>query len=114
MLSNALDKIVTLESAGAWVHGGSYATFPEAREHRQQLLGDAVERWHDEERRLFRHMKIMKQRASLNDGNAKAANAAETRWEKFRRRRPAAAAGHHQTDPRPPARRRRGPPRRHA
>ena len=83
-LSNALDKIVTLESEGTWVHGGSYATYPEARDHRQQLLGDAVERWHAEERRLFRHMKIMKQRASLNDGNAKAANAAESRWERFR------------------------------
>ncbi len=29
-------KIVTLESAGTWVHGGSYATYPEAREHRQR------------------------------------------------------------------------------
>ena len=83
-LSNALDKIVTLESEGTWVHGGSYATYPEARDHRQRLLGDAVERWHAEERRLYRHMKIMKQRASLNDGNAKAANAAESRWERFR------------------------------
>jgi ATPase subunit of ABC transporter with duplicated ATPase domains len=83
-LSNALQKIITLEGAGAWVHGGSYATYPEERERRQQALGDAVERWQAEERRLFRHMKIMKQRASLNDGNAKAANAAETRWEKFR------------------------------
>jgi ATPase subunit of ABC transporter with duplicated ATPase domains len=83
-LSNALQKIVTLEGSGAWVHGGSYATYREERERRQQALGDAVQRWQDEERRLFRHMKIMKQRASLNDGNAKAANAAETRWERFR------------------------------
>ncbi len=83
-LSNALQKIVTLEGSGSWVHGGSYASYPEERERRQQALGDAVQRWHDEERRLFRHMKIMKQRASLNDGNAKAANAAESRWERFR------------------------------
>jgi ATPase subunit of ABC transporter with duplicated ATPase domains len=83
-LSNALQKIVTLEGSGSWVHGGSYATYREERERRQQALGDAVERWQAEERRLYRHMKIMKQRASLNDGNAKAANAAETRWERFR------------------------------
>ncbi|HYF45297.1 MAG TPA: ABC-F family ATP-binding cassette domain-containing protein [Acidimicrobiales bacterium] len=83
-LGNALQKIVTLEGSGAWVHGGSYRTYPEERERRQRLLGDAVERWHAEERRLYRHMKVMKQRASLNDGNAKAANAAETRWERFR------------------------------
>ena len=42
-----------------------------------------AQRWNDEERRLFRHMKIMKQRAAVNFKNASKANAAETRWEKF-------------------------------
>ena len=46
-------------------------------------LGDDLERWNDEERRLFQHMKIMKQRAAQNFKNATKANAAETRWEKF-------------------------------
>ena len=40
-------------------------------------------RWNDEERRLFHHMKIMKQRAAQNFKNATKANAAEARWEKF-------------------------------
>ena len=40
LLSAACDTIVTLEGDGAWVHGGSYATYPEAREHRRQLMGD--------------------------------------------------------------------------
>ena len=68
---------------GVWVHGGSYATYPEARERRQELLGDHLKRWQEEERRLFHHMKIMKQRAAQNFKNATKANAAETRWEKF-------------------------------
>ena len=54
VLSGAVDSILTLEGNGAWVHGGSYATYPEAREERQRRLGDAVKRWRDEERRLFR------------------------------------------------------------
>ena len=83
LLERVATKVVVIEGSGAWVHGGSYTTFPEARARRQEMLGDALKRWHEEERRLFRHMKIMKQRASLNDGNAKQANAAETRWEKF-------------------------------
>lgn len=83
LLERVTTKIVVVEGSGCWVHGGSYATFPEAREHRQKLLGDARQRWQDEERRLHRHMKIMKERARLNDGNANAANAAETRWKKF-------------------------------
>ena len=45
LLSAACDSIVTLEGDGAWVHGGSYRGYPEAREHRQQLMADRVTRW---------------------------------------------------------------------
>lgn len=83
LLERVATKIVVLEGSGCWVHGGSYATFPEAREKRQSLLGDAVKRWDQEERRLFKHMKVMKARAASNFKNATKANAAETRWEKF-------------------------------
>jgi ATPase subunit of ABC transporter with duplicated ATPase domains len=83
LLERVATKIVVIEGAGCWVHGGSYTTFPEARAKRQELLGDAVKRWNDEERRLFQHMKVMKQRAAQNFKNATKANAAETRWEKF-------------------------------
>jgi len=83
LLERVATKIIVVEGSGAWVHGGSYVTFPEARQRRQELLGDALKRWNDEERRLFQHMKIMKQRAAQNFKNATKANAAETRWEKF-------------------------------
>jgi ATPase subunit of ABC transporter with duplicated ATPase domains len=83
MLSNVATKIICVEGSGSWTHGGSYATFPEARARRQEKLGDDLERWKQEERRLFQHMKIMKQRAAQNPGNAPRARAAETRWEKF-------------------------------
>jgi ATPase subunit of ABC transporter with duplicated ATPase domains len=83
LLERVTTKIVVVEGAGCWVHGGSYATLGEARARRQERLGDALARWNDEERRLFRHMKIMKQRASLNPKNASKANAAESRWERF-------------------------------
>jgi len=63
VLSGAVGAIVTLEGNGAWVHGGSYATYAQAREDRQRRLGDAVKRWHEEERRLFRLMKTFKGRA---------------------------------------------------
>jgi ATPase subunit of ABC transporter with duplicated ATPase domains len=83
LLERVATKIVAVEGSGCWVHGGSYATFPEARRRRQELLGDDLQRWQAEERRLFQHMKIMKQRAAQNFKNATKANAAETRWEKF-------------------------------
>ncbi len=83
LLERVATKIVVLEGSGCWVHGGSYATFPEAREKRQAQLGDALKRWEAEERRLHAHMKVMKARAAQNFKNATKANAAETRWEKF-------------------------------
>jgi ATPase subunit of ABC transporter with duplicated ATPase domains len=83
LLERVTNKIIAVEGSGAWVHGGSYKTFPEAREQRQEKLGDDLKRWADEERRLFQHMKIMKQRAAQNFKNATKANGAETRWEKY-------------------------------
>lgn len=83
LLERVATKVVVVEGSGCWVHGGSYMTFPEARAKRQELMGDALKRWNDEERRLYRHMKIMKQRAAQNFKNATKANAVESRWERF-------------------------------
>ena len=83
LLERVATKIIVIEGSGCWSHGGSYVTFPDARAKRQELLGDDLKRWNDEERRLFHHMKIMKQRAAQNFKNATKANGAETRWEKF-------------------------------
>ena len=84
VLAAALGAIVTLEGNGAWVHGDSYATYAQAREDRQRRLGDAVKRWHEEERRLFRLMKTFKERARYAPAWAKKADAMESRWRRFR------------------------------
>ncbi len=83
LLAGAATSIVTLEVNGCWTHPGSWATYDEARRARNDQLGGAVAAWKEEERRLFRYFKEMKQRASINDGNAARANAAESRWERF-------------------------------
>ena len=84
VLAAAVGTIVTLEGNGAWVHGGSYATYAQAREDRQRRLGDAVKRWHEEERRLFGLMKTFKERARYYADWAKRADAMESRWRRFR------------------------------
>ena len=83
LLTSACDAVVTLEGSGAWVHGGSYATYPEAREHRQKLMGDRLVRWQKEEKRLRERVRIFKERARYADSWAKRADAAETRWKHF-------------------------------
>ena len=83
LLTQACDAIVTLEGSGAWVHGGSYATYPEARAHRQKLMGDRLSRWREEEKRLRDRVRIFKERARYADSWAKRADAAETRWKRW-------------------------------
>jgi ATPase subunit of ABC transporter with duplicated ATPase domains len=88
LLSKAPNKIITLEQNGAWVHPGSFVDYMAARRKRQESLGDELMRWKEEERRLYRHYRTMKQRAAQNDKNAPKANAAETRWRRFARSGP--------------------------
>jgi ATPase subunit of ABC transporter with duplicated ATPase domains len=83
LLASAVSWIVTLEGHGAWTHAGSYATYPQARADRQRKLGDAVKRWHDEERRLHELVRTFKERARYSPVWAKKADAAETRWRRF-------------------------------
>ena len=84
VLTGAVRSILTLEGSGAWLHGGPYSSYSRAREERQRRLGDAIKRWRDEERRLFRLMKTFKERAKYSSDWAKKADAAETRWLRFR------------------------------
>jgi ATPase subunit of ABC transporter with duplicated ATPase domains len=83
LLSNVPTKLITIEANGAWTHGGNFSTYNDARDTRNALLGDAVERWQQEERRLFQYYKTMKQRAAISDANTSRANAAETRWRRW-------------------------------
>ncbi len=84
VLAGSVGSIITLEGHGAWVHGGSYASYPEARRARQARLGDAVKRWHDEEKRLREQTRIWKERARFSPDLANRAAAMETRWKRFR------------------------------
>jgi ATPase subunit of ABC transporter with duplicated ATPase domains len=83
LLSESTNSILTLEANGSWMHGGSYRSYPQARAQRQQRLGDQLEQWKREERRLFQYFKTMKQRAKVSDALAKRAAAAESRWQRF-------------------------------
>jgi ATPase subunit of ABC transporter with duplicated ATPase domains len=83
VLAGAVGSIITLEGHGAWVHGESYATYPEARRRRQERMGDAVRRWHEEEKRLREQTRLWKERARYSPDLASRADAMETRWKRF-------------------------------
>jgi ATPase subunit of ABC transporter with duplicated ATPase domains len=83
LLARAPARIITLESRGAWIHHGTYATYDEAFTKRQEALGDELQRWQDEERRLRDLVRILKERARYSEVFAPKAKAAETRWRRF-------------------------------
>ena len=83
LLARTAHKVVTIEGRGAWTHGGSFATYHQARQDRLARLDDEHRRWQDERRRLVANMKEMKRRAALSDANASRARAAETRVRHF-------------------------------
>lgn len=84
LLTKSVDRMVVLEHNSSWIHGGGYSTFREERRRRNERLAKDLDAWKDEERRLYRYYKLMKQRAGASEALASRADAAQTRWQRFR------------------------------
>lgn len=87
LLSNAADRIVTVElgAAGntAWLHGGSFGTYHAAREARFERFEELGRRWDEEHAKLKALVLMYKNKAAYNDGLASRYQAAQTRLRKF-------------------------------
>ncbi|MBS1896530.1 MULTISPECIES: ABC-F family ATP-binding cassette domain-containing protein [unclassified Microbacterium] len=87
LLARAADRIVTLEPGGAgataWVHGGGFATYHQARIDRMDRLDELRRRWDEQHEKLKTLVANLKVKASANDGFASRYQAAQTRLRKF-------------------------------
>jgi ATPase subunit of ABC transporter with duplicated ATPase domains len=87
LLARAAQRIVTVEpgAAGsdAWVHGGGFATYSEAREHRFERFEELRRRWDERHTRLKRLVADLRQYAARSDEMASRYHAAQTRLRKF-------------------------------
>ncbi|GII65677.1 hypothetical protein Skr01_57620 [Sphaerisporangium krabiense] len=83
LLATAADRIVTVESRGAWVHGGGFATYAQARRDRVARLDERRRRWDEERAKLARLVQTLRQTAANNDALSSAYRAARTRLERF-------------------------------
>jgi len=87
MLARAADRIVTLEPGGAgataWVHGGGFATYHQARIDRMDRLDELRRRWDEQHEKLKTLVANLKVKAATNDGFASRYQAAQTRLRKF-------------------------------
>jgi ATPase subunit of ABC transporter with duplicated ATPase domains len=87
LLARTADRIVSLEQgpagADAWVHGGGFATFHEARRERFERFEELRRRWDEKHEQLRRLVRELKQKAAYNDGMASRYRAAQTRLRMF-------------------------------
>ncbi len=87
LLSRAADRIVTLEPGGAgasaWVHGGGFGTYHQARNDRMDRLDELRRRWDEQHEKLRTLVANLKVKAEANDGFASRYRAAQTRLRKF-------------------------------
>ena len=87
LLARAATRIVTLEpgAAGAvsWVHGGSFATYHQAREERNSRLEELRRRWDEQHAKLKELVLNLRIKAAYNDGMSSRYQAALTRLAKF-------------------------------
>jgi ATPase subunit of ABC transporter with duplicated ATPase domains len=92
LLARTANRIVTLElgAAGntAWVHGGGFASYAEARADRNSRLEELRRRWDEEHAKLKALVLRLRTKAEYNDGMAGAYQAACTRLERFEREGP--------------------------
>ncbi|WP_167477256.1 ABC-F family ATP-binding cassette domain-containing protein [Nocardia arthritidis] len=87
LIANTATRIVTLEpgvsGATAWIHGGGFASYQQAREERNTRLAELRRRWDEELAKLRALVLRLREKAKFNDGMAARYHAAQTRLAKF-------------------------------
>jgi ATPase subunit of ABC transporter with duplicated ATPase domains len=87
LLARAADRIVTLEVGGAgssaWVHGGGFRSYHQAREDRMDRLDELRRRWDEQHAKLKTLVATLKVKATNSDDMASRYRAAQTRLRKF-------------------------------
>ena len=83
LLANSAKRIVTVEDGSVWVHGGGFASYPQARQDRNDRLDELRRRWDEEHEKLKELVRNLRQKASYNSDMASRLQAAVTRLRRF-------------------------------
>ncbi len=83
LLARAATHVVTLEGHGAWVHGGSFETYPQARAHRIERLEQRHRDWNDEHQRLKDLVRTLQEQAKISSAMAAKYRATQTRLARY-------------------------------
>ena len=83
LLANCAQRIITVEDGSVWVHGGGFASYPQARRDRHERLDELRRRWDEEHEKLKQLVRTFRQKASYNSDMASRYQAALTRLRRF-------------------------------
>jgi ATPase subunit of ABC transporter with duplicated ATPase domains len=83
LLANCAERIITVEDGRAWIHGGGFASYAQARVDRIARLDELRRRWDEEHSKLKALVVMYRQKAAYNDGMASKLQASETRLRRF-------------------------------
>jgi ATPase subunit of ABC transporter with duplicated ATPase domains len=83
LLANVADRVVTLEGGTAWVHGGGFASYHEARAAKHERMAELRRRWDEEHARLKELVRTLQQQAKISPDMASRYRAMQTRLAKF-------------------------------
>ncbi|MBC7289979.1 MAG: ABC-F family ATP-binding cassette domain-containing protein [Actinotalea sp.] len=100
LLARTATHVASLEPTAVgsrlWVHGGGFATFPDARAARRERHEELTRRWEEDHAQLRRLVNDLKIRATFNDGMASRYQAARTRLRRFEEAGPPVVLTHDQ------------------
>ncbi len=83
LLARVSDRVVTVEGGTAWVHGGGFAAYHDARRARHDRMAELRLRWDEEHERLVELVRTLQQQAKNSPAMASKYSAMQTRLAKF-------------------------------
>jgi len=83
LLNRVADRVVTVEGGTAWVHGGGFASYHDARRQRHERMAELRRRWEEEHLRLRELVRTLQQQAKISPDMASRYRAMQTRLAKF-------------------------------
>jgi ATPase subunit of ABC transporter with duplicated ATPase domains len=67
LLATVADRVITVEGNTAWVHGGGFGSYHEARSHRHERMAELRRRWDEEHARLKELVRSLQQQAKVSE-----------------------------------------------
>jgi ATPase subunit of ABC transporter with duplicated ATPase domains len=83
LLATVADRVITVEGGTAWVHGGGFASYHEARSHRHERMAELRRRWEEEHARLKELVRTLQVQAKISEAQAQKYRVQARRLERF-------------------------------